>query len=375
MKIILFTYRSQNPPSTFIKQHIDYIAGGYENFMQLYDWKTPMLGHKPLWSGKIFSRVKRKILVKIGRSREDLHRQAFKKGLRKSKADAVLAEFGYSGAFIWGVCKELNIPLTVHFHGTEINRKELFKKYISDYKLMFKHVNALITVSSHEKKKLIDIGADRSKIKVIPCGALFPSEYNNRKPSGEICNIITVTRMVEVKSPHLTILAFQKYLKMGGKGMLHVVGDGPLLPVCKSLAKALSVDNNIIFYGRLTHENTLPLYRQSDMYIQHSVEAEDGDCEGMPVTIMEAAGYGLPIVTTAAGGITEYIEHEKTGYIVEQYDIDSMAKYMLKIWSNKDQSEKLGKAAFDLARDRFNAGKQSEKVKKVVLSTLYVIYP
>jgi len=368
MKIVIFIYRSQNPPSTFINQHIDNIAGGYNNFMQLFNWNTPMIGNNALWGVSLFSRIIRKIRIKLGNKISDFHVKAFKKGIKKVKADVVLAEFAYSGAHIWKVCKDLNIPLIVHTHGTDVNRRSIVDRYLTDYRKMFDYAKQLIAVSENDKRRLIEMGAESDKIHVIPCGAIFPSHYRKKIRNSGNFNIISVTRMAEKKAPHLIILSFYKYLELGGTGCLHMVGDGPLLPICKTLAISLKLLEKIIFYGNLSHEKVLHLYEKSHMYVQHSVIAEDGDCEGMPVSIMEAAGYGIPIVVTRHPGIDEIIDNNINGYLVDEYDIEKMAYFMHKIWLNKDHAEKLGKAAFELAKQKFDAKIQAGKVKEICVN-------
>jgi len=327
-----------------------------------------MLGKNALWSDRLYSRLIRKVLVKMGRSQEDFHRHAFKKGLKKSKADVVLAEFGYSGALIWRVCRDLDRPLVVHFHGTDINRRELFEKYQSEYQKMFQYASHLIVVSNNEKRKLVDIGADPDQISVIPCGGDLPDKDYSFDYSKENYNIVSITRMSEVKAPQLTILAFYKYLSIGGKGKLHMIGNGPLLVICKSIVQGLKISEKVIFHGRINHNEVLNILKSSQMYVQHSVVAEDGDCEGMPVSLMEAAGYGLPIVTTAPGGIAEYFEHGTNCFIVQQYDVDAMAQYMYDVWNDRNKADKIGKAAFELAKQKFDAKKQASKVKEICVN-------
>lgn len=370
MRIVVFKYGPLLPTETFIRSHIDHIAGGYEGFMHLANWNTPQLGHRPLWKTDVFSGLFRKLWIKTGHDRTQLHAKAFASALKKSKASAVLAEFGYSGVAALELCHKLHIPLVVHFHGTDVNRKSVVEKYLSDYKRLFSYAARLVAVSEHMKTILVEMTADPEKISVIPCGALLPPKCAlDMRPDGEY-NIISVTRMADVKAPHLTILAYHKYLSKGGEGHLHMVGDGPLLPSCLSLTRGLGIADNVTFHGGVQHEKVLEMLGRSFMYVQHSVVAADGDCEGMPVSIMEAAGYGLPIVATSHGGIPELIEHAQNGYLVEEYDMDGMAHYMYELWRNTDKAMMMGRNARIKAEAEYDVKRQSEKLKKLILSTL-----
>ena len=175
--------------------------------------------------------------------------------------------------------------------------------------------------------------------------------------------------MSEVKAPHLILVAFQKFLERGGEGTLHMIGDGPLLPFCESLARGLGIRKRCVIHGNIAHEAVHELLARADMYVQHSVVARDGDCEGMPVSLMEAAGYALPIVTSGVGGIPEYFEDGKTAWIVEEYDTEAMAERMYEIWSDPECAARIGKAARQLALEQFDAKKQALAVMELVLSS------
>jgi len=370
MTVIVFVYRSQDPPSVYVQRHVDEIAGGSDNLMQLREWSTPTLGGRPLWMTDSLSRAWRRARVATGTSREELHRGAFSSALRKRRPDAVLAEFGYSGAHILAPCRRLGIPLVVHFHGTDINREELLATYRPHLKPMFDYAAALVVVSEGERIKLTALGAPQEKVHVIPCGAWLPQQQPERERDVAGFRIVSITRMVEVKAPHLVVVSFSRYLQMGGKGTLHMVGDGPLLPFCESLARGLGMAEHCVFHGSLPHRETLDVLGHSHLYVQHSVVARDGDCEGMPLTIMEAAAQGLPIVTTAPGGISEHMVDGTNSFVVREYDTSAMADRMLRVWRDPALATRLGAAAYEMARDRFDASKQSRKLLQLLRSAV-----
>jgi colanic acid/amylovoran biosynthesis glycosyltransferase len=366
MKIIIFAYNDQSQPPTFIQQHVNDLAGSNDYLMHLKQWSSPMLGNLPLWGKGIFSRAIRRIKLQLGKTARELHEQAFYNALRRERPDAVLAEFGYSGTFIVDSCRKLNIPLLVHFHGTDVCRRKVVEDNWEGYQKIFKHAKYLIAVSQFEKNLLINLGAKEDTIKVIACGARLPQQKNIPQSNNEHFNIISVTRMAEVKSPHLTLIAFYKFLSLNGNGTLHMVGDGPLLHFCKSIARGMGIEDNCIFHGNVAHDKVYELLKTSNMYVQHSVIAHDGNCEGMPVSIMEAAAFGLPIVTTAHVGIPEHIKNNDTGLLVNEYDTEGMAKAMYEVWKDKSLASKLGKNAQELAYKRFNANEQSLKILKLI---------
>lgn len=371
-RVVIFTYRNQTPPSTFIQRHVDDIGYGPDSLMQLAGWSTPQLGSVPLWGRSMPARLLRRVRSSLGTGKTALHQHAFAGALRKLKPDAVLAEFGYSGTHIDGVCRRLGIPLVVHFHGTDINRREVFEQQKEGYRRLGHTAHALITVSQLEKNKLTAAGLPADRIHVIPCGAILPDTPSAMRPRNpdEPLAFVSTTRMSEVKAPHLVITAFARFLASGGQGQLHMIGDGPLLPFCQSLAKGFSLGDRCIFHGSIPHDAVLRILASADAYVQHSVVARDGDCEGMPVSLMEAAGRGLPIITSAVGGIPEYFTDGESALLISEYDTAQMAAAMLRIQQSPELAAALGRHARNLALQQFDSTRQSAAVVDVIRSVI-----
>ena len=56
--------------------------------------------------------------------------------------------------------------------------------------------------------------------------------------------------------------------------------------------------------------------RRAKVFLQHSVTANDGDEEGLPVSLLEAMGQGVPVVSTRHAGIPEAIKDGTDGFVV-----------------------------------------------------------
>ena len=85
--------------------------------------------------------------------------------------------------------------------------------------------------------------------------------------------------------------------------------------------------------------------RRVRCFVQHSVEAASGDCEGTPVAIIEAGATGLPVVATRHGGIPDVVIEGETGFLVDEHDVDGMAHCMLRLAEDPALAGRLGEAA------------------------------
>jgi colanic acid/amylovoran biosynthesis glycosyltransferase len=130
-----------------------------------------------------------------------------------------------------------------------------------------------------------------------------------------------------------------------------LVGDGPLLAECQELVRELGLGAKVSFTGALKSDEIARELDHADAFLHHSVEAADGDKEGIPVSIMEAMAMGLPVVSTFHSGIPELIEHGISGFLVEERDIDGYAATLRQLI---DSHQPVGEAANARVRDRFD---------------------
>jgi len=124
-----------------------------------------------------------------------------------------------------------------------------------------------------------------------------------------------------------------------------MIGDGPLWDDCRELAKTLGVADSVEFVGSQPHSALQSEMRQARCFVQHSVEAPSGDCEGTPVGILEACASGLPVISTRHAGISDVVVEGETGFLVDEGDVQGMAKHMLRIAQDPGLAAKLGQAA------------------------------
>jgi len=265
--------------------------------------------------------------------------------------DVILAEFGHNGAYICRHARDLNIPLIVHFHGHDAHHDEFIEPLKLPYREMFDYAYRIVSVSHFMTEKLIRLGADESKIVYNPYGPrdIFyenRSEYTN--------SILAVGRFTDIKAPYITLMAFKKLLDTCPNTKLVMVGVGPLLECCKSMARAWHIESKIEFTGGIPHGDVLSYFREPCCFVQHSVIPSYGDAEGTPNTILEAGAAGLPVVCTRHAGIQDVVIHGETGFLVKERDVEGMTKYMCSLVQDEDLCRSMGERARNHIRSNYN---------------------
>ena len=362
IRIVIFTKNNNKYSETFIKAHIDklpfQIIPRYNMYLNIEDGN----GKKIWWWGRYFNAVASRLAPVTN---EIVTSYLLSRHLKSLKANAVLAEFGTTGAYLHEPCKKSKIDLFVHFHGYDASVHSVITSNKKNYEKMFNYATGIVAVSSVMEKALVNMGADPSKIDVNRYG-VNPDKFKDSNPSQTSPHFFAVGRFVEKKAPYLTILAFSRVVSVVPDAMLHIVGDGPLMGPCKRLIQALKLESSIILHGIKGPEEVAIFMRQSRAFLQHSLVAESGDSEGTPVAIIEAQMSGLPVIATRHAGIPDVVVDGETGFIVEEADVDGMTEAILKVAKDPELAGQLGKAARKRAIENFTMDRHISQLAKMI---------
>jgi glycosyltransferase involved in cell wall biosynthesis len=288
--------------------------------------------------------------------------------LRRIGADAVLAEYGTSGAYLVDGCKRANIPLFVHFHGYDASVRTVIEEHREAYKRMFEYATGVVAVSKAMKERLLGLGAVPERLHVNPYG-VDPQLFSGANPGSSPQVFVAVGRLVEKKAPHLTILAFSRIRRFVPEARLVVVGDGPLYGPCKRLAQALQLGSSVELLGVCGPQRVSQLMRSARAFVQHSLEAEDGDSEGTPVSILEAQMSGLPVVATRHGGIPDVVIERETGLLVDEADVEGMSAHILQLAREPALASQMGEAARERALAHYGLDRHLAQLAAMISPT------
>jgi len=359
---------------TFIRAHIEQLYG---NVFYLYGWDLDFKTQCDVSLGELY-KPKSSVLTKLKsllphyiyfrlaqKSKKNYTKEALiKRYLQEHQIDVVLAEYGTAGSFITPICKSLNLPLLVHFHGFDASRKDILNTFKKGYQLMFSYASKIIVVSNAMKQALVGQGCPEKKLVLNTCGP--HPDYLNIEPDLESNYIISVGRHTYKKAPYLTILAFQKVLDKHPSLKFKMIGDGELFDVSKNIVKSLGLEDSVILFGGLDRQEIIKHLQTAFLFIQHSLVASNGDSEGTPVGIIEAMAAGLPIVSTRHAGIPDVVIENETGLLVDENNIEEMASYMLKLVENRDLAESMGQKGKAMIQDHFTMEKHLETINNLI---------
>lgn len=141
--------------------------------------------------------------------------------------------------------------------------------------------------------------------------ACLASEQKKKK-------IVSVGRLTKQKNHALLIRAFAEVSKEYPEHELYIYGDGELLDELKSLSVQMSVGSKVHFEGNVP--NVHERIADAEFFVLSS------DYEGLSNALLEAMMMGLPCISTNCAGADEYIENEKSGFLVPVGDKEELVK-------------------------------------------------
>ncbi|MCB9079915.1 MAG: glycosyltransferase [Anaerolineaceae bacterium] len=267
-----------------------------------------------------------------------------KPNFEKYAPDVAYIDYGPVAAFTWPTLVELGIPFVVHFHGSDITSALNNTIYRQELQQVFAHAAALIVASNHVRRLLVLEGAPPGKIHVVRYGLnladLEPLSWVERQQHPP--SIIFLGRFTPKKHPVALIEAFALVKQEVAEAQLSLIGAGLEMDRVKRRIEQRQLSDSIKLYGALPHEEALPILNRHWIYAQHSVTAPSGDQEGFGISLAEAAALELPVVSTLHNGIPEQVIDGETGFLVSEFDYETMARRIVQLLQDIELAKRMG---------------------------------
>ncbi len=264
---------------------------------------------------------------------------------QQNPPDVALAQFGTNAVEMLPLMKAIDVPLVAHFHGFDLSRSLSNNRYRRLLTSSVEWISKYVVVAEYMREALLELGIDDSKIVKIPCGTPIVQISRVEESSSDECRFLAVGRFVDKKRPDLTIRAFASVVEKNENCRLVMIGDGPMWAQCQRLAASLDVKDRVAFLGSQPEDRVKAELTRASVFVQHSCVAKDGDKEGWPVSIAEAASHALPVVATRHASIPEQIPNGVAGWLCDEGDWKTMSQQMLRLANDPVARFRMGQEA------------------------------
>ncbi len=211
--------------------------------------------------------------------------------------------------------------------------------------------DAVVAISSFTALELARF-ADL-QVQVIPYTIGFPETRASRQTASDgSYRILFVGRLVQRKGVTHLIEALRS-LPTELRAHLVVIGDGPERGALAEQVRSSGLEGLVDIRGRVPESDLRRAYSASDVFVLPAIVDERGETEGLGVVLLEAMSYGIPVVGSDIGGITDIIENEVTGLLVPPGDANQLASVLERLARDPELADRLGAAGMRRVQAEF----------------------
>ncbi|MHC4480144.1 MAG: glycosyltransferase [Planctomycetota bacterium] len=281
--------------------------------------------------------------------------------------------------FLWNlpvaapVAEEFGLPLVVTAHGTDVNSAVARPRYRRDVLAGLERTTRVIAISDFIAGRLRQIGCPPEKVRRLYLGAPMPPVRANPASRHGLMRVLCVAALKEAKGHRYLLEAFARALREDPRLRLVLAGEGRRRAAIQQQMRQLGIEQKVELAGHIPPTAVGELMASSHIYVQHSLrhslKLHDGQPvvqeEGLPVSLVEAASFGLPMVATRCGGQGEICRHGETGYLVDQRDVEGTADRILELARSPELAGRMGANARALAEREFDADVQLAQIERL----------
>ena len=288
----------------------------------------------------------------------------FRAALRKYNPDVVhlnpslvLKSFIRDGIFML-LARMYDKKVLVFYRGWQVS----FERYVSGvlrllFKLTYQKADMSIVLASSFSKCLSNWGVV-SPIKlgttVVADEMLEKFDVESRVrdiANAEEVRILFLARLEKEKGVLDVVQAVIRQIDSGCNISLTIAGEGPVMgDIMEVVSKRPEYHKRIVLVGYVRGDDKIEIFKASHIFCFPSLYAE-----GMPNSIMEAMGFGMPIITCPVGGIADFFDGEKMGVLIQDRTVDAISDAIENITSDRQRLVEIARYNHEYAKKRFLA--------------------
>lgn len=285
--------------------------------------------------------------------------------LRKLDAPLVHVQTASRGSF-WRkfvVCllaRAAGRPYIVHLHGGGFTRfyenesSPLGRRLI---RATLEHAALIIALSAEWRERLLNI-CPTAKVEVLHNAVAIPDTARLRRLEDHEMTVLFLGHLLKDKGVYDLVRAFALVAARLPRARLILGGVGNLDEVSK-LARQLEIQGRVSCPGWLGPEKKLAALATSTLFVLPSY------AEGMPMALLEAMSWRLPVITTPVGGIPQVIQNDVNGLMLAPGDIEGLAAAMRRLLEDPALRERLGSAARATIETHFSLSDAMDRLSAI----------
>lgn len=294
--------------------------------------------------------------------------------IKKEGGNILHSHFGNTAWVNINVPKRTSIKHIVSFYGFDVGYLPYHdKRWIRRYSQIFENVDKVLCLGPNMAQQILEMGCPPKKVVIHHLGVSLeniPFKLRTWKPNETLKVLIAATFREKKGIPYALEALGQ--IQNSVNLEITIIGDSTKEErSIKEKEKILAIiekyklHSKIRMMGFQPHSVLLNEAYKHHIFLSPSITACDGDSEGTPVTIMEMAASGMPIVSTLHSDIPEIIKTRETGLLAKEKDVDELVDHLRWLVDNYDQWSPILKASRTHIEKEFDIKTQAKKLSKL----------
>lgn len=210
---------------------------------------------------------------------------------------------------------------------------------------VLKHANAVTTICQGLRLEMQGRGIPPEKITIIPNGVDIKKFADHKVDNQELVKQLHLEDTVNIgflgsfyayEGLDLLLRAMPRILHKIPQARILLVGGGPQEKQLKSLAKELGIEKEVVFTGRVSHEQVPNYYELVDVLVYPRLSMRLTDLV-TPLKPLEAMAYGKLVVASNVGGHKELIRDHETGVLFRAGDVGDLSSVIIDTLKHKER--------------------------------------
>ncbi len=271
--------------------------------------------------------------------------------MRKLGIEHVHAQFGNAVSTAgWMAADVADVPFSVSVHARDVFVEPQFLREKAEAARCIVACNSAAAARTRE----LAGPANADKVQLVPHGLpLDDYPFRERLPEGPPL-ILGVGRLVEKKGFPFLLRALGELRRDGVPFRAMLIGEGPERDVLETEIVELGLDETVALTGWLPHDQVRAAYERASVLVAPSIVAEDGDRDGLPNVVLEAAAVGVPVVATDVGGLPDLVRDSETGWGAGPKAPDALAGQIRAVLDSPQEAMARAEAARAAVEKRFD---------------------
>lgn len=254
----------------------------------------------------------------------------------------------------------IGIKTFVFIHGWNQDLALEFDKKPAEFTQRFRKAAKFIVLSSTFKIQMRKWGVTQPiKLGTTKVDDRLVANLNYNEKSWDK-TILFLARVEAEKGIFLTLEAFRILKETHREAELIVAGTGSALQEAKEYVRHKEI-YGVSFLGNISGDILIQTFVSSSIYLLPTFHGE-----GMPTSVLEAMAFGLPVISRPVGGLVDFFEEDKMGYLIDSLTADHFAEKMDTLFKNTEKLKIIGSYNKKFAEDNFMASKVVTELEKIL---------